>query len=143
MSENCLFCKIVNHTHEADILYEDEDLIIFNDIKPAAKFHILVVPKNHLKDAKSLKPENKELVVKMIEAGKRLVEEKDLDATDTISGFHWPPFNSIQHLHLHFINSTSDMNFISRLIFKPNTWWFVTSDYTLDKLSLPEQNSHL
>lgn len=61
MTINCVFCKIINHTQAADILYEDEELIIFKDIKPAAKFHILIVPKNHLKDAKSLKPENKEL----------------------------------------------------------------------------------
>lgn len=61
MSSKCIFCKIIDKTQSAEILFEDEDLIIFKDIKPAAKNHVLVVPKLHIKDAKSLTVEDKPL----------------------------------------------------------------------------------
>lgn len=41
-------------------------------------------------------------------------------------GFHYPPFNSIQHLHLHAISPASSMSFVSRIIFRPDSLWFVT-----------------
>jgi hypothetical protein len=41
-------------------------------------------------------------------------------------GFHYPPFNSIHHLHLHAISPASSMSFVSRLIFRPDSWWFVS-----------------
>lgn len=49
-----------------------------------------------------------------------------LDLKDTRTVFHWPPFNSISHLHLHYINPASEMGLISRTIFKPNTMWCVS-----------------
>lgn len=40
-------------------------------------------------------------------------------------GFHWPPFNSISHLHMHVIYPISSMSYISRAVFKSGTFWFV------------------
>lgn len=54
MTTNCVFCKIVKKDAKATIKYESDDLIIFNDIKPAAKHHYLSVPKEHLKNVNSL-----------------------------------------------------------------------------------------
>ncbi|MFH1877855.1 MAG: histidine triad nucleotide-binding protein [Candidatus Omnitrophota bacterium] len=48
MNADCLFCKIINKTIKADIVYEDDELIAFNDIAPQAPVHILVVPKLHI-----------------------------------------------------------------------------------------------
>ena len=39
-------------------------------------------------------------------------------------GFHWAPFNSIGHLHLHLLYPTDQMSLISRLVFQPNWFWF-------------------
>ena len=67
-------------------------------------------------------------------------------------GFHWPPFHLISHLHLHVISSTSQMGWISRGIFKENSYWFVTVSiwtisfsniaYIFSKSSTLERNSH-
>jgi histidine triad (HIT) family protein len=48
MSENCIFCKIVNNTIPSKKIYEDDDLIAFNDINPKMPVHFLIVPKNHI-----------------------------------------------------------------------------------------------
>lgn len=57
----CIFCSIVNKLTDTEILYEDEEICVFRDIKPASRFHILTVPKRHIEDAKSLAPADKEL----------------------------------------------------------------------------------
>merc|ERR1711953_431819 len=42
---SCIFCQIVNKTAEANILHEDEKLMVFTDLRPAADHHYLVIPK--------------------------------------------------------------------------------------------------
>lgn len=46
--DNCVFCKIIKKEIPSKIVYEDERVIAFNDVKPAAPIHILVVPKAHI-----------------------------------------------------------------------------------------------
>lgn len=134
---SCIFCKIGatnGQTTNTNILYQDDDVIAFPDIKPAAKHHTLVISKQHIVNAKVLTSEHKELVQKMVDTGKKLMQEQGIVLDDVRYGFHWPPFYSIGHLHLHVIAPVSEMNFLSKIIFKPNTWWFVTADYLLSRL---------
>ena len=46
--KNCLFCKIVAGKIDSEIIYEDEKVVVFKDIKPQAPIHILVVPRCHI-----------------------------------------------------------------------------------------------
>ncbi len=52
--ENCLFCKIANHEISSTVVYENEDVICFHDIHPAAPVHVLIVPKRHFSDILAL-----------------------------------------------------------------------------------------
>ena len=47
--ENCIFCKIINGEIPSDKVYEDDEILAFKDINPAAPIHILVIPKKHIK----------------------------------------------------------------------------------------------
>ena len=46
--DNCLFCKIAAKQIPSSVVYEDDDLMAFKDINPAAPVHLLVIPKLHL-----------------------------------------------------------------------------------------------
>lgn len=45
--ENCIFCKIVNKDIPSTIVYEDDEMLCFKDINPAAPVHLLLIPKEH------------------------------------------------------------------------------------------------
>lgn len=47
--DNCIFCKIIKGEIPCSKVYEDDDMIVFNDIEPKAKVHMLCVPKSHFK----------------------------------------------------------------------------------------------
>ena len=44
MSDDCLFCKIANGEIPAKIVYEDDQLLAFEDVNPQAPFHVLIIP---------------------------------------------------------------------------------------------------
>lgn len=48
--EDCVFCKIIKREIPSDIVYEDDRVIAFKDVNPAAPIHILVVPKKHIEN---------------------------------------------------------------------------------------------
>jgi len=51
---DCIFCKIASKEMSSDIVFENEQLIAFNDIDPQAPFHILILPKKHYKNINEL-----------------------------------------------------------------------------------------
>jgi len=155
----CLFCRICDDKGPNKIIYEDETVVVFSDIRPAAKYHFLVVPKEHIRDSKSLQGTQThiDLLDKLVETGNkvlqeritadRLTENNDASATNTsastaqniLMGFHWPPFHTISHLHLHVISPSDKMGFIARCIFRSNSLWFVSPEWVksrLEKLKL-------
>jgi histidine triad (HIT) family protein len=55
----CVFCDIVAKKTNTELLYEDEELVAFRDIKPAASFHFLIIPKIHKDNVKSITTDDK------------------------------------------------------------------------------------
>ena len=62
MKKDCLFCKIIKGEIPSDKVYEDEKILAFRDIAPAAPIHILVIPKNHIDSLAQMVKEDEELV---------------------------------------------------------------------------------
>ncbi|XP_054721194.1 adenosine 5'-monophosphoramidase HINT3-like [Uloborus diversus] len=131
--ETCVFCKIVREK-TAVFFYENEGFIAFKDKKPAAAHHYLIIPKKHVKNPSTLQPSDLELVKQLFSIGKEVLQRQNASTDDARFGFHWPPFNSIQHLHMHAISPASSMGFVSKLIFKPDTYWFVSAASLVEKL---------
>ena len=63
---DCLFCKIVNKDIPAQVIYEDDQVIAFNDINPQAPLHFLVVPKKHISTLNDINEDERELVGHMV-----------------------------------------------------------------------------
>jgi Scavenger mRNA decapping enzyme C-term binding len=65
-----------------------------------------------------------------MELGRQMLLERGADINDARFGYHWPPFNSVGHLHLHAISPASSLTFMANTIFKEDSWWFVPVNKT-------------
>jgi histidine triad (HIT) family protein len=102
---SCLFCRIVAGEIPASPVYEDADLLAFNDINPQAPMHILIVPKRHIATLNDLVVSDDRLVGEMVRRAAAIAKEKGYDE----SGFR-AVFNtnaaagqSVFHVHLHLL----------------------------------------
>ncbi|XP_017564620.2 histidine triad nucleotide-binding protein 3 [Pygocentrus nattereri] len=134
--KKCIFCKIVNREVDTELLHRDEEISCFRDIRPGAPHHYLIVPTKHVGNCKSLRKEHIPLVEKLVETGKDILQKNNVtDLSEVRFGFHWPPFHSVVHLHLHVLAPVSQMGFMSRLIFRPGSYWFITAEQLLQRLT--------
>ena len=60
--DNCIFCKIINKEIPSKIVYEDDKVIAFHDVNPAAPIHILVIPKKHIETLLDVSEEDSNLI---------------------------------------------------------------------------------
>uniref|UniRef100_A0A3Q3E9J7 Adenosine 5'-monophosphoramidase HINT3 n=2 Tax=Hippocampus comes TaxID=109280 RepID=A0A3Q3E9J7_HIPCM len=140
--KKCIFCRIVNHEMDTELLHCDEDISCFRDIKPGAPHHYLVVPNKHVGNCKTLRKEHVPLVKQMGEIGKEILQKNNVtDLSDVRFGFHWPPFCSVTHLHLHVLAPASQMSFMSRLFYRLNSYWFITVEQLIELLNSKEETS--
>ena len=102
---DCLFCKIVRKMISAEIVYEDDRTLAFDDINPQAPVHTLVIPKSHVAAVQDFRHEDADLLAHLLvtctnvakqkglaESGYRIVTNTGRDAGQTVF-----------HLHLHVL----------------------------------------
>ncbi|XP_066558171.1 adenosine 5'-monophosphoramidase HINT3 [Amia ocellicauda] len=140
--KTCIFCKIGSQQTDTELVHFDGDLACFKDIKPGAPQHYLVVPVKHVGNCRSLTKDHVPLVEKMVEVGKSVLQKNNItDLSDVRLGFHWPPFSSVNHLHLHVLAPASEMGFMSKIFYRIDSYWFVTAEQLIQRLnSLSESN---
>ena len=68
MTDDCLFCRIAAGEHPAEVVYEDDETVAFLDIHPAARGHILVIPRRHYRNLFDLSPEDGAAVMRTADA---------------------------------------------------------------------------
>ncbi|MCW4005401.1 MAG: HIT family protein [Candidatus Bathyarchaeota archaeon] len=109
MSESCIFCKIVRKEAPASIVYEDDDVFAFMDIRPVNLGHTLVIPKQHCKDIYET-PE--ELISKTYAITKRLStavkKATNADGISIIQQNEKAAGQEVFHLHVHIIPRFKD-----------------------------------
>ena len=74
----CLFCQIVDKTQPADIVHEDDDILVFKDIAPKAPIHVLIVPKQHLDTVNNMEDTHIPLMGKLFATAKQLAAQWEI-----------------------------------------------------------------
>jgi histidine triad (HIT) family protein len=103
MSADCIFCKIVNGSIPSKKIYEDEDVIAFNDINPSAKVHFLIVPKTHIDSLASCDMQHQDLLGKMLLLAPKLAGEQGLAGFKTLINTGVDGGQEVFHIHLHVL----------------------------------------
>lgn len=108
MSENCIFCKIVEGSLPSTKVYEDDEFLAFKDINPAAPVHILVIPKAHVVSMQDITQDDAHWLGKMMALAPRIAAENGCRPGPE-GGFRLV-INSgddggqeVHHLHLHIL----------------------------------------
>jgi len=110
--ENCLFCKIAAKKIPSSIVYEDDELLAFKDINPAAPVHLLVIPKIHVASLSECDASHVAVLGKMLALAPKLAKENGCEVTYDADGTPGGGFKTlinsgpdggqeVYHLHMH------------------------------------------
>lgn len=103
--DDCLFCGIVDGKVKARFVYQDDDVVAFEDIHPRAPVHVLVIPRKHISGVLDIGPDDGPLIGKIFQVAARLA--KDLGIAE--SGFRIvvnsgaDSGQSVFHIHYHLL----------------------------------------
>jgi len=102
---DCLFCKLVNGDIPAKILYQDDDVIAFEDIAPQAPTHFLVIPKRHVSTLNDLTNDDAALVGKLPITAAKIAKEKGLadDGYRVVMNCNEMGGQTVYHIHMHVL----------------------------------------
>jgi histidine triad (HIT) family protein len=102
---NCLFCRIVRKEIPAAIVYEDERVLVFNDINPQAPLHALVIPKRHIASLNELSGSDDGIVGEMVRRAAAIAREKGYADRGfrTVFNTNADAGQTVFHIHLHLL----------------------------------------
>jgi histidine triad (HIT) family protein len=102
--ENCIFCKIVRGEIPSQKVYEDDEVLAFKDVRPAAPVHVLLVPKRHVDSLYEAGPDHAPLLGRLLGLTGRIAREQGAtDGFRTIVNTGRVGGQEVYHLHIHVI----------------------------------------
>jgi len=102
---DCIFCKIINKEIPSTIVYEDEDIMAFNDVNPMAPVHVLIIPKKHISGLSEISEDDIAVVGKIQFIAKKIAKEMGIEYTGyrVISNCGEDAGQTVKHLHYHLL----------------------------------------
>lgn len=102
---DCLFCKIINGDIPGDIVYQDDDVIGFNDINPQAPTHVLFIPRKHISTINDLTSADTALVGKLYLAAQHVAGERGVadEGYRVVMNCNAAAGQTVFHIHLHLL----------------------------------------
>lgn len=102
--DNCIFCKIVRGEIPSRKIYDDADMLAFNDIRPLAPVHVLIIPKTHVASLDECTTEHERVLGKMLALAPRLAREHGANKGFRVIINTGPVgLQEVYHLHIHVI----------------------------------------
>ena len=98
-----IFSKIINKEIPADIVYEDDLSIAFNDISPEAPTHILVVPKKAIPKLSEINEEDESLLGHLLIVAKKITDDNNIKDFRLVINNGSDAGQTVFHLHLHIL----------------------------------------
>ncbi len=103
--EGCVFCGIVKKEINAKIVFEDNKILAFDDIKPQAPVHVVVMPKYHIDRLSHISDEHVNLAGRLVLAAKKIAGEKGIEDSGyrIVLNCGKEGGQEVFHLHLHLL----------------------------------------
>jgi len=102
---DCLFCKIAGGEIPAKLIYEDKDIVAFDDINPQAPHHKLIIPRKHIATLNDLSPDDNALLGQMVQAAKSIANQLEIAETGyrLVMNCNRGAGQSVFHIHAHLL----------------------------------------
>ncbi len=105
MASDCLFCKIVAGEIPANVIYQDEHVLAFEDINPQAPTHTLVIPREHIATLDELDEGKVDIAGRILVAARNIAREKGLDQHGyrLVANCLESAGQTVFHIHFHLL----------------------------------------
>ena len=103
--QECIFCRIIRGEIPGERVYENELVVAFRDIQPAAPTHVLIVPREHITSVNGLDDDDTEIAGALLLAARTIATQEGLDSGGyrvTTNTGDWAG-QTVDHLHLHVL----------------------------------------
>lgn len=101
----CIFCSIIEKKIPANIILENERVLAFHDINPAAKLHVLIIPKCHVPTINDVTKENASVMADMTLCAGEIAKKFGVDRSGyrLVVNTERGAGQTVFHLHLHLL----------------------------------------
>ena len=104
---DCLFCKIVAGEIPSTKVYEDEQILAFRDIAPAAPVHVLFIPKTHIAGVREITADNAAVVAHIFSVIPQVAKELGITDYRVVSNNGADAGQTVHHLHFHLLGGAT------------------------------------
>ncbi len=116
MSQECIFCRIINGEIATEFVYQDEQVVAFRDIAPKAPVHVLVVPRRHIPSLAHVTAEDEGVLGHMMYVARQVAEQEGVleSGFRTIVNTGPDGGQEIYHIHMHVLGGRPLGRMVSR-----------------------------
>jgi histidine triad (HIT) family protein len=102
---DCLFCKIREGEIPADIIFENDDVLAFNDVNPQAPVHLLIIPKKHISTVNDMVDDDQVVMGKLFSAARAIAKQKGVsdDGYRLVVNCNEKAGQTVFHIHMHML----------------------------------------
>jgi histidine triad (HIT) family protein len=103
--DDCIFCKIAARQAKSSIVYEDDEIVAFEDIRPQAPVHLLIIPRRHMVSLNDAHAEDAAVLGRMHLVAAQLAKERGLATRGyrTLINNGAGAGQSVFHIHIHVL----------------------------------------
>lgn len=102
---DCLFCKFAKGEIKTKVIYEDENVLAFDDIKPQAPVHVLIIPKKHIDSMNTVGDLGNDVLVSMMRSAQEIAKAKNVSEKGyrIVINTNREAGQEIFHIHMHLL----------------------------------------
>jgi histidine triad (HIT) family protein len=106
---DCLFCRIIRREIPGKIVFEDDEVLAFEDINPQAPTHILIIPKRHVESLNELDAGDDGIVGTMVRRAAAIAKDRGIAGSGyrTVFNTNRDAGQTVFHIHLHLLGGRS------------------------------------
>ena len=100
-----MFCKIRDGDIKGDIVYQDDDVLAFNDVNPQAPVHVLIIPKKHISTVNEIEAGDEIIMGKLFSVAKLIASQRGIsdDGYRLVVNCNEKAGQTVFHIHMHLL----------------------------------------